>query len=72
MTAQAKRPGRPVLPPDQRRTVDVHIRMSEDEKREYDARGGAKWFREQLRVPLTHDEINERTARALLNAARQG
>lgn len=42
--AAAKKPGRPVLPPEQAQTAMIRERVTQAQRAEYEARGGKAWL----------------------------
>ena len=49
---EPKKPGRPVLPPEQAQTAMIRERVTEAQKAEYEQRGGKAWLvRELSRKP---------------------
>lgn len=44
-----KKPGRPELPPDERRERTIRIRATEAEEAKFNRIGGAVWFRAALK-----------------------
>lgn len=48
-TAVAKKPGRPELPPAERRERTIRIRATESEEAKFARLGGAEWFRAVLK-----------------------
>lgn len=44
-----KKPGRPELPPDERRERTIRIRATEGEEAKFNRIGGAVWFRAALK-----------------------
>ena len=44
-----KKPGRPELPPAERRDRTIRIRATEDEEAKFARVGGAEWFRAALK-----------------------
>ena len=48
MTPAKKSPGRPALPPEQRQTERVEVRMTKAQREKLDKLGGAVWIRERI------------------------
>lgn len=42
--AKPKKPGRPVLPPEQAQTAMIRERVTQAQREEYEARGGKVWL----------------------------
>ena len=50
--AEKKLRGRPALPPETSQTAMIRVRVTEEQKKEYEARGGKAWLvRELSRKP---------------------
>jgi hypothetical protein len=47
--AAKKKPGRPEMPPDERRAQTVRARVTADEAAKWERLGGAEWLRKVLR-----------------------